>query len=538
MGLIPESYMEPLQWFSEKISTDLHPAEPNDAQVVQKGLLLYRQGSVSNLKLEDNAVTGVVQDVTPARVRLNLDIPSFSKCSCPTEGMCRHQMATFFQVLSHAGSVSEWVEAWRRPLQQQKQAKTWGIQRAKDLLKTTGQLKADYQTWTDSFRESFDSILLGKGNPTPYLVGDLYSIYYRRLKAGAPYEQEWKNLYLLIGSVISFKKLIYLSIELEHDEDTINRYYRHIFQNILDDVEETSERFSVQSVPFAFDEFIEKLKEETLELLEVDFEMEYDRVHLFRVLWTELFKRKDWREEMLEELSAVSRPSFAQTVGLIHLHILRRNDDAAFALIQAQGEELTPYFFYWLELFSFSKEWKRMERYVVEFITRIKSFLAEQRDYFVSKQFMKMATDAIAPFCVETNRLDIYERSLVQMLPYSFSDYEGLLFDKKEYDKWMELHTYVGFDFSMVSKDQLKILQNEAPMMLLPLYHQAIQKDLDGKNREYYRQAVRKLKKLRTLYKKLKRVDEWETFLDRLLTRTKRLRAFHEECKRGKLIDA
>jgi sulfur transfer protein SufE len=58
------------------------------------------------------------------------------------------------------------------------------------------------------------------------------------------------------------------------------------------------------------------------------------------------------------------------------------------------------------------------------------------------------------------------------------------------------------------------------------------------KNREHYKEAVRKLKKLRMLYKKLKRLSEWEEFLDILMTRTKRLRAFHEECRKGKLIDA
>ena len=95
-----------------------------------------------------------------------------------------------------------------------------------------------------------------------------------------------------------------------------------------------------------------------------------------------------------------------------------------------------------------------------------------------------------------------------------------------------------AFNLIPISSDRIKILQNNAPEVLLPLYHQAIQADIDGKNRTYYKQAVRKLKKLRTLYKKMKRLDDWNDYFDILLTRTKRLRAFQEECKRGKLIDA
>ena len=95
------------------------------------------------------------------------------------------------------------------------------------------------------------------------------------------------------------------------------------------------------------------------------------------------------------------------------------------------------------------------------------------------------------------------------MLPYSFHDYELHLFGQKEYEKWMELQTYVGFDFASISSDRIKTLQSEQPHVLLPLYHQAIQADIALKNRDHYRQAVRKLKKLRTLYKKMKRLDDW-----------------------------
>lgn len=57
------------------------------------------------------------------------------------------------------------------------------------------------------------------------------------------------------------------------------------------------------------------------------------------------------------------------------------------------------------------------------------------------------------------------------------------------------------------------------------------------KNRTNYREAVRHLKKLRTIYKKMKRLEDFERFMAELMKKTKRLRAFQEECKRGKLID-
>ena len=74
--------------------------------------------------------------------------------------------------------------------------------------------------------------------------------------------------------------------------------------------------------------------------------------------------------------------------------------------------------------------------------------------------------------------------------------------------------------------------------MLLPILHQAVDGLIEQKNRVSYKQAVRLLKKLRTIYKKLKRVPEWEAFIDKLLKRYKRLRAFQEECVRAKLVGA
>ena len=151
MSLIPESYLEPLQWLAEQLQSTLVPDSEADAQVVQKGLILYRQGGVSQLKLEKDGISAVVQDVIKANVRLDLNLLYLSECSCPTEGLCRHQMAVFFQILSHQSSVSTWVDDWRKPLREQKTVKSLEIGRAKDLLKTHWTLKARLQSLVGSF---------------------------------------------------------------------------------------------------------------------------------------------------------------------------------------------------------------------------------------------------------------------------------------------------------------------------------------------------------------------------------------------------
>jgi uncharacterized Zn finger protein len=82
------------------------------------------------------------------------------------------------------------------------------------------------------------------------------------------------------------------------------------------------------------------------------------------------------------------------------------------------------------------------------------------------------------------------------------------------------------------------MISKNNPSLLMPLYHDAVEFSISNRNRDSYKKAVKYLKKLRTIYKKEKMMDFWDTYLENLLLKTKRLRAFHEECKRGKLIDA
>jgi hypothetical protein len=536
---IPEHLEEPLQFASEELKGMLHADEDADVKLVHKGLMLYRQGLVSQLAVQGETISAVVQDVTPANVQLNLSFFSMSECSCPADGFCRHQMSVFLQLLSKAHSVSDWVEEWRRPLKEKQDAKGWGLQKARDLLKTAGAMKPSYDKWIETFEVSFEELFLNKGTTKPYIIPELYSIYIRRLRAGAPTEREWRLLYELIGYIYTFRKLAELSQKLEYEEKVIHRYYGHVFQSIMDDVLERVRTLSGQSLPFAFDEFVEKMKEDSIELIKGDTPLEYERIHMYRLLWSAFFTKKQWRQDESERLRAnYESSSFPITAGKIHLHFLLREDEEALSLLIDHNPDLTPYMLYWLDLLNTQKEWKRSALYIDAFIQKLQEYLQLQHDYYACRDFTRMAIKAVSPYCVETGSMDTYERALEETLPYSYNEYEYLLFENKQYEKWGDLQAYIGFDMGMLQNDRIKELEKADPTILLPIYHHGIQMDIGMKNRDHYKAAVRKMKKLRTLYKKLKRADDWSVFLDELLDKHKRLRAFQEECKRGKLIDA
>ncbi|HYK57189.1 MAG TPA: hypothetical protein VEV15_12030 [Flavisolibacter sp.] len=533
---MPSAVEQGLKYVSETLRSMLQPDVEENAKMVQKGMLLYRQGLVYQLKFENDQVYATVQDVTPVKVRLDLSFFDMSDCACPIIGLCRHKLAVFFAAYAKIGSVSEWVENWREPIKAKSATARWGIQTAKDLLKASGTLKPNYNRWLEAFDESFGAILNPSKIKNPYVLPELYHVYKLRIRASAPLEAEWKLLYELVAAVFAFQKMIELAEELQYTPGETARSFRPLLDELVDDAEEYIRKLGIQTMPFAFDEFLDRLREDSTKLLESNPLFPIERLMLYRLLWTHLFKKKDWREEELHKIAGGS--SFEHAIAEIHQLFLLNRDSEALENLQKQGPMSVPLLLQWMELMTSKKEWMRMKPFVEMFVDFAKSYIKDYQSDQQCRHFTRVVIQAILPYCTETKSDDLYERALQYLLPYSYVSYDTFLFEKNDYERWSELQAYIGVDLEWIGKDRVSVLSAQSPETLVILYHQSIQQQIDLKNRQGYRQAVRQLKKLRTVYKKLKRLEEWDEFFELLIEKTKRLRAFHEECKRGKLIHA
>lgn len=538
--------MEFVRELADELRELLNPNAPEDARLVQKGLMLYRQGMVSQLQVAESGIQATVQDVAAVKVLLDPLFLGLSECSCPADELCRHQLAVFFAAYAQVGSVGDWVTEWREPVREKKSVVAWGLQKAKDLVKANGLLKPDYGRWVDSFEKSFDALLAAKKYTNPFVVPELFGIYRRRLQASAPLEAEWRLLYELVATVVAFRKLAVLSEQMGHSEDAVHRSYGHLFESLVDEAEDLLEKIGMQTLPFDFDEFIVGLKDEVFALLTVVPGLVHHRIELYRELWSGLFRKTAWREAELERVLARLRTVTDEENPLplvlagIHLNVLLGEDEKALkSLDWIEDEVAVPYMVYWIEYLSGLKVWKRAGRYIDLFLHKLKGYLDSEA--FVGgfqgrAGVVRTVLRVISPYVSENGRMDVYERAMQCSLPYSYAEYEYFLFERRMYERWGELQALVGMEYQDLPRDRVKVIEKEQPEVLLGMLHQSAQREIDQKNRASYRMAVRHLKKLRTLYKKLKRVDDWEYFLEGLLERTKRLRAFHEECARGKLI--
>ncbi|WP_379157810.1 SWIM zinc finger domain-containing protein [Paenibacillus sp. sgz5001063] len=126
--------------------------------------------------------------------------------------------------------------------------------------------------------------------------------------------------------------------------------------------------------------------------------------------------------------------------------------------------------------------------------------------------------------------------TLSGMLPLSQDIYEEKLLASGKWQEWMDYQLASGKEPSDFRVSDLQPVEKNAPELLLPFYHQAVERFVLEKNRHSYKAAVKLLKRLAKLYKKLKREARWEEFLDAFTARHSRLRALQEELRKGKLI--
>ncbi|MHA6481687.1 hypothetical protein ACX1C1_07265 [Paenibacillus sp. strain BS8-2] len=127
--------------------------------------------------------------------------------------------------------------------------------------------------------------------------------------------------------------------------------------------------------------------------------------------------------------------------------------------------------------------------------------------------------------------------SAIASLPsYCSRLYEEKLMLYGRWRQWIDYQLSLGSDpFDFRAKD-LQPIEKDAPEALLPFYHQGVERYVLLKNRHGYKRAVKLLKRLAKLYKKLKCEQRWEAYIETFASRNSRLRALQEELRKGGLI--
>ncbi|QNK57962.1 hypothetical protein [Paenibacillus sp. PAMC21692] len=212
------------------------------------------------------------------------------------------------------------------------------------------------------------------------------------------------------------------------------------------------------------------------------------------------------------------------------MHFWLEEDQQAWRLLGAaerHGLELEQVFRF-LRLLEKSGNWIRLEAWLShcanEQVGRSPRSLGEYGRYW----------DAVVEVLPEAE--ERMWSALASLPPYCSSLYVEKLMRYGRSRQWIDYQLSHGSDpFGFRAKD-LQPIEKEAPEALLPFYHQGVERYVLQKNRDGYKRAVKLLKRLAKLYKKLKREQRWETYIETFAGRHSRLRALQEELRKGGLI--
>jgi hypothetical protein len=183
---------------------------------------------------------------------------------------------------------------------------------------------------------------------------------------------------------------------------------------------------------------------------------------------------------------------------------------------------------HFLHVLSSTEQWPRLQDWLINIGPMLSSLREEHLNEYVA------CWDKVIQHFPDAEQH--LWNSLVDTLPYSKNIYEEALLTHGKWQQWMDYQLSIGKEPLDFRVSVMQPIDKNAPELLLPFYHQAVERYILLKNRASYKAAVKLLKRLSKLYKRLKQEERWEQFITAFASRHSRLRALQEELRKGKLI--
>ncbi|MEH7235282.1 SWIM zinc finger family protein [Bacillus sp. JJ1562] len=517
--------------FSEKLRGMITFENEEDRTLIKKGLNLYRQGSVYNVQFNGKALGGRVQDVTSVDVTLDLDFLEMSSCTCPSPSFCRHRMALFFYMYASVDRVGSLLEQWKAGNKPKPTLASIPIKNG-NVLQRVEYKENSLESWLTLFNSEFKRFESGHREKNVYTFATLYHSLFQTLKRKAPRSEELKRLYLIHAALFCIQKTVEFLGQIEVRNYQVDTYIKPYFHNFTDVVLDNSLEMRKVSLPFSLDELLEESLELVRKTLLIETMFQYERMQMYRLLWATFFNRKKWLE--IEE-NALDTETLVHQIAYAHIRFLQKDDTTAIETMKKLGHSATPYSFWWISYLSEAKNWDRVRPWIDHALEGIHDYIFGIQSYEGRRHMTRLFLQNIMTYADERDSA-AYIKALKQLLPYSYVEYNDFLLDNDQYRKWVELQIMVGYNIDEMDRYIIKEIETLDRAALLPLYHQAITKAIEGKNRPSYKKAVKYLRKVRTHYKKLKQEDRWDDYITKLATVNKRLRAFQQELLRASMI--
>lgn len=522
---------------------------------IKRGFQYYKQGRVGPLHMpNDESIEAIVRGSDDYSVNLVPGTLDDSRCTCPVRHKCKHMVAVLLEAASKQGrSVHALVNAHSTTLIR------YGVTPS-DELDTGPNASPAKNRQSDDFaaiREQARSLpdmpisawhqLFGQC-VAALRVNTLNSLYSRNaLEAIYSIKPSltgiMESLFELHARLFILDKLVKQPSNQGIGSGLFMGYHVQI---AADDIQKDIDQRFV-SGQFSFPEETEQSPRvsETLVYLRSKMltESRYHPFfsHIYKLFWEHGLQPRHgdtavYAEELhyLKSAEAELGSTYSRAAGmlaqsLMHFHLLQ--DQEAFDLLRAADKALLiqpEHLIHFLDVLSQAKDWTRL----TQWLTETGPLLANYRNHKLNS-YMAYWDQAVQELPEAEQFL---WDTLVDMLPHSKEIYQETLLAHGKWQEWMDYQLSTGREPLEFRVSVLQPIEKHAPELLLPFFHQAVERYILQKNRSSYKSAVKLLKRLSKLYKKMKQEERWESFITAFAGRHSRLRALQEELRRGKLI--
>jgi hypothetical protein len=503
--------------------------------ILERGWEYYHKGYVLSMDLTDSThLQALVYGTRKYKVVLNLENFAKSECNCPFDGWCKHMAAVFFKAYSAHGRPEMLLREMKSSLHASKtrSTRTAAVKAKKQPEQTTGpQAIGMPREWHKYFDQRYYGYSLNQQNS----IEGFYSMAWTDLsELAAKWEPSARKLFELHVVIFMMRKMDQFH---QLNQSSYLSYYHETGCRSV--AKQCTEQLSAMLAQFPTGTALNKAQwVDTIEFIgETALQGKsgpVDWLTVYRMLWWTVFDRKAYAlieqkriEQLLLSVELHPRKRDALTIALAHFELMDEQDAAAMKRMQALTNPQLSDFYMVLEGLVQREQWDRLLiwlRWLLPVLAK-----ARQDDFHTVCSYwleaMKhQATD------------EEWIRVMLSLLPRSYYYYTDYLMKTGRFRQWVDLQLSHQISPASLYTEQLKEVEKDDPSLLLPLYHQAVEKAVAEKNRSSYKVAVRYLKKLHSIYKRLKQAELWEDYIYRLAKKYSRLRAFQEELQRGKWL--
>lgn len=510
--------------------------------IVKRGWQYYLDGHVKNAKAGDHDnLYGVVQGSDLYAVVIDAGHFGYSSCTCSYEGFCKHMAAVYFQYCSILEGGQENAE--------QTYFRLLGLTPASVLLKKQSEEPAlspltqqgptdpGYNGSTEQWLEWMEAT-----------HGDVWRKCRHSLHALQPLLQSLKGLsknwekplqrlhwstavaFVLdqaeraILTVDSFSRYYHEMSFIRMAEPWVDHLYTLVSDLIPVDMDTKEMEWANSLIAYI------KIRASNTErqLFEWD--------HIYLAVSEKLSENRSWYEQELQAMLLTVQneeddsfnASFSH-VAIGMMYFLDNEDELSIAhFAKANFERSQKVMYPCAALRLDEAKWDQVKLWM--------SFLFEH-------VYAVRNGRSVGPFVSLCRRADqdrpdipIWTDYMTQLLPHSYTELSDHWLNQKYYEEWADLQLLIGSHPDDISVQALREVAKLAPRSLMPLYHQSVETWMLTRNRQGYRMAVKQLKKLEKLYKAEKDTNRWNIYIEGLVRKHQRLRAFQEELWKGKIV--